>query len=98
MGDLRFYIKSNNLDLTKILYSLGYTSENQQLDFDAYYIFLKNVNPDIRKEEALYVFKETDIDNSSSISILEIEKILQKYDISFTSTYQGVPKFATKEK
>ena len=28
MGDLRFYIKSNNLDLTKILYSLGYTSEN----------------------------------------------------------------------
>ncbi len=29
MGELRFYIKSNNLDLTKILYSLGYTSENQ---------------------------------------------------------------------
>jgi hypothetical protein len=59
---------------------------------------LQNVNPDIRKEEALYVFKETDIDNSSSISILEIEKILQKYDISFTSTYKGVPKFATNEK
>lgn len=29
MGDLRFYISSNNLDLTKILYNLGYTSENQ---------------------------------------------------------------------
>jgi len=72
MGDLRFYISSNNLDLVKILFNLGYTSENQELDFEAYYNFLKNVNPDIKKEEALYVFKETDTDNSNSISILEI--------------------------
>lgn len=29
MNDLRFYIKSNNLDLSKILYNLGYMSENE---------------------------------------------------------------------
>ena len=49
MGDLRFYISSNNLDLVKILFNLGYTSENQELDFEAYYNFLRNVNPDIKK-------------------------------------------------
>jgi hypothetical protein len=26
MNDMRFYIKSNNLDLSKILFSLGYTN------------------------------------------------------------------------
>lgn len=59
---------------------------------------MKNVNPEIKREEALYVFKETDVDNSNSISILEIEKLLKRHDISLTSTYKGVPQFVKKEK
>lgn len=73
MNDLRFYIKSNNLDLCKILMNLGYQNEHAELSFEQYYRFLKTVNPEIKKEEALYVFKQTDTDNSNSISIIEIE-------------------------
>ena len=69
MSDLRFQINSNNLDLCKILNSLGYSSDTAELSQQQFHQFLKLVNPIITKDEAKYIFDKTDEDKNGTISI-----------------------------
>lgn len=52
MSDLRFQINSNNLDLYKILASLGYSDGKEELNKQQFYQFLKVVSPSITRQEA----------------------------------------------
>lgn len=46
MGDLRFKINSDNIDLRKLLSIMGFSkTENNELDFKQFYVFLKNISP-----------------------------------------------------
>ena len=69
MSDLRFQINSNNLDLCKILASLGYSSDTTELNQHKFYQFLRVVNPKITKEESDYIFEKTDKDKNGFVSI-----------------------------
>lgn len=51
------------------------------------------VSPEITREEASYIFKTTDTDQSGSISVKEIEALLATHGIGLESHFQTVPKF-----
>lgn len=50
MSDLRFQVNANNIDICKILGSLGYEKGTAELDPKKFYQFLRIVQPDITKQ------------------------------------------------
>lgn len=93
MNKLRFYIAQKNLDLKKIIESLGYNDYQTEISFNQFFIFLQKAYPEITESQAKYVFRKTDKDNSKSISIEEIEIMLSENKIKFQSQFNVVPKF-----
>jgi Ca2+-binding EF-hand superfamily protein len=69
MNKLRFYISQKNLDLKKVMDSLGFGANKKEISYLEFYRFFKEVYPDISNEEADYVFKKTDTDRSGAISV-----------------------------
>lgn len=55
MSELRFQINSKNIDLSKLLNSMGY-KPNQELNFNEFSDFLKIIHPAITKEEVKFFF------------------------------------------
>ena len=72
MTKLRFYFNLNKNNLENYLSKYGFMNNNEDLNFEQYFDFLKAVNPNITKSEAAYIFQKTDTDNSGAISIEEI--------------------------
>lgn len=45
MSNIRFFITSNNLDLSRILLALGYNNSKIEINFNDYFNFLKVAYP-----------------------------------------------------
>lgn len=73
MNKLRFYIQQKNLDLKKIMDSLGFGAEREEIAYHDFYLFFKKVYPEVTHEETDYVFKKTDTDHSGTISVDELK-------------------------
>ena len=91
MSDLRFEINSHNLDLFKILTGLGYKSGEVELDRQHFYQFLQIVSPAITKQESDYIFTKTDLDGNETISLQEIQQLMNAHNISLTSINPRIP-------
>lgn len=72
MVKLRQCFNLNKYSLEEFLNQYGFKNKQEDLTFDRYLDFLKLVYKDITKEEAIFIFKKTDIDNSGTISVEEI--------------------------
>ena len=48
MGELRFQINSNNIDLCKLIEGLGFDNK-KELNYDEFSSFLKHIHPKITK-------------------------------------------------
>ena len=55
MTELRFQINSKNIDLMKLLNSMGIKYENE-LNFTEFSDFLRYIHPNITKEEIKFFF------------------------------------------
>ena len=69
MTKLRFYFSCNKEHLWSYLNKYGFMNNKEDLTFDKYFEFLRAVNPAITENEAVYIFKKTDIDSSGAISL-----------------------------
>lgn len=56
MNDMRFKINSQNLDLVKILSSLGYRDNHNELNKSSFFQFLLSVDNSISREASDYIF------------------------------------------
>jgi Ca2+-binding EF-hand superfamily protein len=81
MTKLRYYFHLNREDLEHYLTKYGY-KEQEELSFESYYEFLKVANPNITYNEAVYIFKKTDLDGNGAISLEEILTMLKNYGIA----------------
>lgn len=63
------------------------------MKFTDFHNFIKTINPEISQEEAIYMFEKTDVDNSGTISLKEIEQQMVKHNINLHSTYNHMPIF-----
>jgi Ca2+-binding EF-hand superfamily protein len=69
MNKLRFFISQKNLDLKKIMDSIGFGNGKSEISYHEFFHFFQQVYPEITNEDADYVFKKTDSDRSGSISV-----------------------------
>jgi Ca2+-binding EF-hand superfamily protein len=69
MTRLRIHFQLNKTALDDYLSSYGFKNSNEELSFLSYFDFLKVVSPTISEEEAIYIFKKTDIDGNGFISL-----------------------------
>lgn len=76
MNKLRFYISQKNLDLKKIMDSLGFTANKKEISYHEFYHFFQHVYPEISNEDADYLFKKTDTDHSGAMSVQELKTLL----------------------
>jgi hypothetical protein len=67
MSDLRFKINSQNLDLCKILASLGYKNGEAELCKNKFYELLQRISPNITKYASDYIFNKTDYNQNGYI-------------------------------
>jgi Ca2+-binding EF-hand superfamily protein len=93
MNKLRFYISQKNLDLKKIMDSLGFIAGKKEISYQEFYHFFKEAYPDISNEEADYVFKKTDTDRSGAISIEELKALLVSNGIKLEAQFDAIPSF-----
>ena len=93
MNKLRFYVSHKNLDMKKIMDSLGFGHSKDEVTYQDFYHFFLRVYPEITNEEADYVFRKTDTDNSSTISLQELEQLLLQNGIKIQSQFDIVPSF-----
>ena len=97
MNKLRFYISQKNLDMKKIMDSVGFTSGKQEGSYQDFFQFFRNVYPQITNEDTDYLFKKTDTDNSGSISVDELKNILTANGIKLESQFDVIPAFQRRE-
>ena len=97
MNKLRFYISQKNLDMKKVMDSVGFTSGKQEVSYQDFYQFFKNVYPQITNEDTDYLFKKTDVDNSGSISVDQLKSILTANGIKLESQFDVIPAFQRRE-
>jgi hypothetical protein len=69
LADLRFTINSQNLNLCKILASLGYKNGEAELCKNKFYQFLQIISPNITKYASDYIFNKTDYNKNGFISL-----------------------------
>ncbi len=93
MNKLRFYISQKNLDMKKVMDSVGFTSGKQEVTYQDFYQFFKCVYPEITNEDTDYLFKKTDTDNSGSISVDQLKDILTANGIKLESQFDVIPAF-----
>jgi Ca2+-binding EF-hand superfamily protein len=79
MTKLRQYFNLNKYSLEEFLNKYGFKDKQEDLSFHRYFDFLRAVYPEITEEEAVYIFRTTDIDSSGSISVEEIIEMLKVY-------------------
>lgn len=87
MNKLRFYISQKNLDLKKVMDSLGFGNNKNEISYHEFFHFFQRVYPEISNEEADYVFKKTDSDQSGSISVDELKTILVSNGIKLEAQF-----------
>lgn len=88
MGDLRFKVNSENIDLKKLWSNLGF-EEDKDLDFEEFQTFLQAIDPNMSKAQATYFFEKMDENGDGSISLKELSIELEKYQISLTSKHRN---------
>ena len=71
MTELRFQINSKNIDLNKLLESMGMKNE-KELNFSQFSDFLRYIHPNITKDEIKFFFEKMDTNEDGSISIHEL--------------------------
>jgi Ca2+-binding EF-hand superfamily protein len=94
MNELRYVIRSSNIDLERLFSSRGY-SKNSELTLEDFKKFLSVVGLSFEPEEARYAFEKIDTDDSSTISLAELESTLMSHQIPLRSITTG-PKFGKK--
>lgn len=82
MTELRFQINSKNIDLNKLLESMGMKNE-KELNFAQFSDFLRYIHPNITKDEIKFFFEKMDTNEDGSISINELSSEMEKHRISF---------------
>ena len=82
MNELRFQINSRNLNLNKLLESLGFKGR-KDLSFKQFAEFMGHVQPHITKDEVTFFFEKMDVDADGSVSLSELEAKMKEYDIQF---------------
>jgi Ca2+-binding EF-hand superfamily protein len=93
MNKLRFYISQQNLDLRKVMDSMGFGSGREEIVYHDFYQFFRRVYPQITHEDADYVFRRTDADHSGTISVEELKDILLESGMKLASQFELVPSF-----
>lgn len=68
-----------------------------ELDKDRFFKFLQIISPDITRGASDYIFNKTDFDKNGSISINEIEKVMNENNINLSTYNKRVPGFSKKE-
>jgi Ca2+-binding EF-hand superfamily protein len=81
MGTLRFKINSENINVSNLFRILGF-KEDSELNFNEFHKFLDYISPQITEEEVRYFFDKVDTDESSTISIKEIEEEMSQHKIA----------------
>ena len=94
MNELRYTIRSQNIDLERLFSSRGY-SKNSELTLEDFKKFLNIVGLSIETQEARYAFEKIDTDDSSTISLAELEATLMMHQIPLRSITTD-PKFGKK--
>jgi Ca2+-binding EF-hand superfamily protein len=93
MNKLRFYISGKNLDLKKVMDSMGFSNAKQEISYQEFYHFFLNVYPEITNEETDCVFKKTDSDHSGAISVEELKGLLLSNGIKLEAQFDVIPSF-----
>jgi Ca2+-binding EF-hand superfamily protein len=93
MSDLRYQINAHNIDLCKVLASLGYKSGKTELSKKKFFEFLKIISPSIVQETSDYIFSKVDIDKNGTISINEIEQTMNENSIMISVINKTIPGF-----
>jgi Ca2+-binding EF-hand superfamily protein len=83
MSELRFQINSKNIDLNKLLDSMG-LKPNHELNFNEFSEFLKIIHPGIVKDEINFFFEKMDYNGDGRISLQELSTEMEKHHISFS--------------
>ena len=68
MSDIRFYVRSENIDLRRLWESLGY-DENKELNENEFYELLGLITPHFETKEEKYFFDEMDENKDGAISL-----------------------------
>lgn len=84
MGDLRFKVNSQNIDIRKLWKSLGFEKDSE-LNFKECQTFLDAINPNMSKAEQSYFFEKMDSKGYGTLSLVSISDELEKFSISLTS-------------
>ena len=90
MGDLRFKVNSQNIDIKKVWKSLGFQKDSE-LNFKKFQTFLDAINPNMNKAEQSYFFEKMDAKGYGTLSMASISDELEKFGISLTSESKTRP-------
>lgn len=93
MNKLRFYISQKNLDLKRVMDSLGFSQGKKEISYQEFLHFFREVYPQVTNEETDYLFKKTDADRSGSISVEELKGLLVSNGIKLEAQFETVPSF-----
>lgn len=89
MSELRYNIKSQNIDLEKLFNRMGYNRQTE-LNFKHFNEFLKTIDANLTQQEQVFIFTKLDVDDSNSISLKELETEMIKHNIPMRSKYKGL--------
>lgn len=82
MTELRFQINSKNIDINRLLESLGFKGY-QELNFQQFSQFLRHIHPKITKDQVKFFFEKMDNNDDGSISLNELSSAMEKHGIHF---------------
>jgi Ca2+-binding EF-hand superfamily protein len=71
MGDLRFRVNAENIDLKKLWKNLGY-KESKGLNFKEFQKFLNSIIPNMKKVEQSYFFEKMDKNGDGTLTLNEL--------------------------
>lgn len=87
MGQIRFRINSQNIDLERLFERHGY-QRNTELNFELFEAFLKTIDATLTSEEERYMFEKLDTNDSDSISLSELQDAMTANNIPMKSNYR----------
>ena len=88
MGDLRFRVNAENIDLKKLWKNLGY-KESKGLNYKEFQKFLNSIIPNMKKVEQSYFFEKMDKNRDGTLTLNELKAELRKFHISLTRKFNN---------
>lgn len=71
MGQIRYQITSQNINLEKLFERHGY-KKNTELKFEHFEQFMKTIDSSLTLEQERYIFEKLDTNENNSVSLAEL--------------------------